>query len=365
MKPKNLSILFVSLVLLISGCGTSSDVHVVNFTPTGKVNQLTTFTIELSENVAPIDKQNQWLSDEFVEFEPKIPGKFKWISGNMLVFSSDQPLQPIQSYKARITNRVMFDSKLSYDFDDYEFQTPDFDINKAEFFWSHVPNEKFKVSVKANLHFNYPVNPGMLKDYLLIEHDGNAVSNYQIISDNTADIIAISIGDVSQTDRDQEYKVIIKSGLLSTVGKKPLEDAREFKYDLPSVTKLVITDVSSGFDGQMGWIEVHTTQMADEKQIGNYVSVTPSKNLKFYVSENSFRIEGEFSEASLVNLKITKGLPGLYGGDLENEFEQDVSFVDLNPSISFSDRKGKYLMLCGERNLQLNAVNIPGAEIEV
>jgi uncharacterized protein YfaS (alpha-2-macroglobulin family) len=365
MKTKILSVVLVSIILLISGCGTSSDVRVVNFTPTGKVNQLTTFTVEFSDNIAPMDKQNQWLDDEFIMFEPKIPGKFKWVSGSMLVFSPDQPLQPIQSYKARITNRVLFDSKLSSDFDNYEFQTPDFDANKAEFFWSHVPNEKLKVSVKANLHFNYPVNPGMLKDYLSIEHDGNAVSNYQIISDNAADIIAINIGDVSQTDKDQEYKVIIKNGLYSTVGKKPLEDTREFKYDLPPVTKLVITDVSSGFDGQMGWIEVHTTQMADEKQIRNYVSVTPSKNLKFYVSENSFRIEGEFGEASLVNLKIAKGMPGLYGGDLENEFEQDVSFVDLNPSISFADRKGKYLMLGGQRNLELNAVNIPGAEIEV
>ncbi len=365
MRSAKLFLSFILISILIAGCGTSSDVRVVNFTPTGKVGQLTTFTVEFSENLAPIDKQNQWLSDEFIEFEPKIPGKFKWVSGNTMIFSPDQPLQPIQSYKARITNRVMFNSKLSYDFDKYEFQTPDFDASKAEFFWSHVPNEKFKVSVKANLHFNYLVNPGMLKDYLSIEHDGAPVTNFQIVSDNAANVIAINIGDVTQTDKDQKYKLTVRSGLLSTVGKKPLEDTREFEYVLPPITKLVITDVASGFDGQIGWIEVHTTQTVDEKQIKNYVMVSPSKNLKFYVNENSFRIEGEFGGSSIVNLKIAKGLPGLYGGDLENEFEQDVSFVNLNPSISFADRKGKYLMLGGQRNLQLNAVNVQGAEIEV
>jgi alpha-2-macroglobulin len=365
MNAKKFSSLFELITIFLCSCGISNDVHVVNFSPIGKVGQLTTFTIEFSENLAPSDKQNQWLNDEFIEFEPKIPGQFKWVSGNMLIFSPNQPLQPIQSYTAKITNRVMFDSKLSYNFDKYIFQTPDFDAIKAEFFWSHVPNEKFKVSVKANLHFNYPVNPGMLKDYLSIECDGASKTNYQIISEEAADIIALNIGDITQTDKEQKYKVTIKNGLLSTVGKKPLEDTREFEYDLPPITKLVINDVSTGFDGQTGWIEVHTTQMADEKQIRNFVNVTPSKNLKFYVNENSFRIEGEFNEAAVVNLKIAKGLPGLYGGDLESEFEQEVSFVNLNPSISFSDRKGKYLMLGGQHNLQLNAVNISGAEIEV
>jgi uncharacterized protein YfaS (alpha-2-macroglobulin family) len=355
----------VLLSIFILSCGTGSGVKVVSFSPVGKVGQLTTFTIEFSENLAPLEKLFQWLDDEFIEFEPKIPGKFKWNSANTLIFSPDQPLLPIQLYKAKITNRVLFDSKLSYDFDKYEFETPAFEVTKAEFYWSHIPNDKFKVSVKANLSFNYAVNPGMLKEYLSIERDGTPVTNFQIISESSSEVIALSIGDLQQTDKEQKYLITVKSGLMSIVGKTGLEDTREFEYNLPPITKLAITDVSSGFDGEKSWIEVHTTQQADEKQIKNFVTVVPSKNVEFFVNENSFRIEGDFENASLVNLKIAKGLPGLYGGDLENEFEQDVSFVQLNPSINFADSKGKYLMLGGERNIQVNAVNIPGADIEV
>lgn len=365
MKAIIFSLAFLLIVVIASSCSFSDSVRVTSFNPQGEVKNLTSFTVEFSENLAPVEKQNQWLSDEFIKFEPKIAGKYKWVSGNTLIFSPDFPLQPIQKYEARVTNKVLFDKNLSLDDEDYEFNTPGFDAVKADFFWAHVPNEKFKISVKVNIHFNYPVNPGMLKDYLTIEKEGDDINNFQIVSDNASEIIAVNLGDVSQNDKEQEYKVIIKKGLSSIIGKEALEDEREFTYDLPPITKLVITGVSAGFDDGKSWIEVFTTQMVDEKRIKEYVKTEPTKNVSFYVNENSFRMEGLFDIAQVVNLKIKKGLPGLYGGELESDYEQDVSFVNLNPSISFADKKGKYLMLAGKRNLEVNAVNVPGIDIEV
>lgn len=365
MKTIKILLIQLSVLLITFSCGFISDVTVKSFSPEGKVNQLTTFTVEFSYNVAPIEKQNMWLTDKFIEFEPAIPGKFKWTAGNVLIFSPDAALLPIQEYKARITNKVLFGQNLSYDFDEYEFFTPAFDAEKVEFFWSHVPNEKYKVSVKANLFFNYPVNPNTLKDYLTIENEDKPVKNFQIISENASNVIAINIGEITQTNKEQSFEVKIKEGLLSTVGKEPLEDTRIFEYEMPPITKLTVTGVSSCVDGDKRWIEVFTTQPADNNRINQFVEVKPAANVVFFVNENSFRIEGDFGNEQIVNLKIKKGLPGIYGGDLETEFEQDVSFVNLNPSLSFADRKGKYLMLGGQRNLQINAVNIPGADVEV
>ncbi len=64
-------------------------------------------------------------------------------------------------------------------------------------------------------------------------------------------------------------------------------------------------------------------------------------------------------------LLIKKGLPGLYGGELEFDYSQTVSFVDINPSINFADKSGMYLMMSGNKNLEVNAVNLTSAEIEV
>ncbi len=353
------------IFLFLYGCGAENTVTIREFSPKGEIANLTTFTIEFSENLAPLDKQNKWLSDQFVIFEPKIEGKFKWTSGNILIFSPDYPLEPIQSYKAEITEKVLFKTKFSSDFNEYEFHTPDFDAIKAEFFWTQIPNQSYKISIKANLYFNYPVDPGKLKKFLEVKREGEPKTDYQIISESASDIIAINFGEINQTKKEQELAVTIKNGLMSVMGKKGLEEDRTFEQDLPPITDLAITSVTSGFDGNNSWILVYTTQTVDDKRIKDFVTIRPEKKLNFFVNENSFRVEGNFYDIQSAELKIKKGLPGLYGGVLDDDFEQEVMFVNLDPSINFSDNKGTYLMRRGLKNLDVKAVNISEVEIEV
>ncbi len=365
MKQLKLLLLLAFALLYISGCGPSNSVHVTDFSPSGKVDKLTNFTVEFSESLAPAAVQDKWLTDEFIEFEPKIAGKFKWTSAKTLVFSPDFPLESIQSYKAKITNKVLFNSKFSPDFKTYEFHTPDFDATSADFFWTQIPNQNYKLSVQANLHFNYAVDPAKLKDYLKIWRDGNEIKDYQIVTESPSDVIAVNFGEVQQTDKKQDLIVNIEKGLYSVLGKKPLEDERKFKQELPPITRLAITSVSSGYDGNTGWIVVHTTQTVDEKKLNDFVSTDPAHKLNFTVNENSFRIDGDFGSTPTIDLTIKKGLPGLYGGQLEFEYTQKVSLVNLNPAINFADNSGIYLMLSGQKNLEVNAVNLNKAEVEV
>ena len=361
-----LSLILSFLVIsFLYSCGPSNTVEVTQFSPTGEVENLTTFTIEFSKDLAPADQQDKWMTDEFIEFEPKIPGQYKWVDSRTLIFSPDVPLQPMQEYKAAITKKVLFSSTLSLDVDDYEFHTPNFDATEVEFFWTRVPNQSYKLSVQANIHFNYSVNPDQLKQYLEVKKEGDAITNFEIVSQNSSDVIAVNFGEIEQTDEEQEFEIIIKEGLQSTLGKKPLEETREFSQDLPPITKLAITGVSTEFDGAASALTVHTTQMVDEQKVKDYVSVDPKTNLNFTVSENLFRIEGNFDDLQTVTLLIKKGLPGLYGGELEFDFEQVVSLVSLNPSINFADKQGKYLLLTGNKNLQVNVVNVEKADIEV
>ncbi len=365
MKNIKLLLLLINSLFIIAGCGPSNVVKVSDFSPQGKVENLTTFTIEFSENLAPPEIQDKWLTDEFVKFEPKISGKFKWTSAKTLIFSPDSPLDPIQDYKAQITNKVLFNTNYSPDFKEYEFHTPDFDATSADFFWTQIPNQNYKLSVQANLHFNYPVVPGQLKDYLEVLRDGVEVKDFQIMSESPADVIAINFGDVNQTNKNQDLVVIIKKGLQSILGKKPLQDGRKFKQQLPPITRLAITSVSSGYDGNTGWILVNTTQTVDEKKLKDFVSTNPHRDLTFTVNQNSFRIEADFGGIPTIDLSIKKGLPGLYGGQLEFDYSQTISLVNLNPSINFADKSGIYLMLSGQKNLEVNAVNLDKVEVEV
>jgi uncharacterized protein YfaS (alpha-2-macroglobulin family) len=359
-----LSFLFFVL-LLIFGCGPSNTVKVENFSPQGEVEKLTNFVIEFSEDLAPPEFQNKWLDEEFVTFSPQISGKFKWTSASTLVFSPDASLEPIQSYSATVNENVLFNTRFSPDFEEYNFHTPYFDVTKVDFFWTNIPYQNFTLSVQANIHFNYPVDPKSLKNFLEVKRTGAEVTDYKIMSEQSADVIALNFGEVKQTDKEQKFSIRIKENLLSVIGKEGLKDSRDFDVNLPPITKLAITNVTAGFDGSSGWIEVATTQTVDEKRLKNFISTQPSKKLNFSVSGNILRIETDLDNVQTVELKIKKGLPGLYGGELEFDYEQEVSMVNVNPSIDFADKKGKYLMLGGEENLEVNAVNIDQVEIEV
>lgn len=356
--------ILISIIILYS-CGPANKVEVESFTPTGEVEKVSNFTIEFSEELAPADVQDKWLDEEFVTFTPKIPGKFKWTSPGTLIFSPDAPLEPMQSYSAKINKNVLFKTTFSPDFEEFTFNTPYFDVTKVDFFWTNIPYQNYKLSVQANIYFNYPVDPKSLKDFLEIKRAGADVTNFQIVSEQSADVIAINFGEIQQIDKEQLFSVTVKENLASSLGKDGLKETRTFEAKLPPITRLAITNVTAGFDGASGWIEVSTTQSVDEKRLKDFVSTEPSKKLNFSVSGNTFRIETDLGNVQTVELKIKKGLPGLYGGTLEYDYEQEVSMVNVEPSINFADKKGKYLMLGGEENLKVNAVNIDEVQVEV
>lgn len=219
--------------------------------------------------------------------------------------------------------------------------------------------------MQANIYFNYPVDPKSLKDFLEIKRAGADVTDFQIVSQQTADVIAINFGEVQQTDKEQLFSVKVKENFVSSLGKDGLKESRTFEAKLPPITQLAITNVTAGFNGASGWIEVATTQTVDEKRLKDFITTNPEKKLNFSVSGNVLRIETDLGNVQTVELKIKKGLPGLHGGILQDDYEQEVSMVNVEPSINFADKKGKYLMLGGEENLKVNAVNINEVEIEV
>ncbi len=362
---KNNRKLFLFLIAFLFACTNKDVVKISDFSPQGKIEKLSNITIEFSKELAPPELIDLWLDDEFVKFTPEIKGKFKWLDSRTLIFSPDTELEPIQDYTAKVTNKVLFNTKYEPDFQIYKFHTPEFDVKKIDFFWTQVPHENYKVSIKANIYFNHAVSPAQLKNYLEVRKGGKVINDFSIVTKEASKVIAINFGKIAQAEKKQKFKVKIKKGLQSVYGKKPMQDTREFSQTLPPITKLAITRVNSGFNGSYGWIEVSTTQTVDKSRLKEFVQLKPNRKLQFYVNENRFRIETKLNDIKTVTLKLKKGLPGLYGGELEFDFEKVITLVNLKPSIKFTDKKGKYLLLGGEQNLEVSAVNIKAADVEV
>jgi len=73
----------------------------------GEVPQLGNLIFRFNSSLATDSMLNAWDSTDYVSFDPKIPGKFRWVSPDELVFSPSEPLHPATAYKATVTSAVL------------------------------------------------------------------------------------------------------------------------------------------------------------------------------------------------------------------------------------------------------------------
>src|SRR5450432_2549773 len=117
---------------------------------------------------------NQWDSTQFVSFEPKIPGRFRWEHGDELVFSPSRPLAAATTYKAKLSNELLRFSKFDKveKGDNLVFNTADLKLENTNTTWV-LPDENSKTAVpQIDLYFNYTVDASALKDKLAVLVDG-------------------------------------------------------------------------------------------------------------------------------------------------------------------------------------------------
>src|SRR4051812_38969254 len=73
----------------------------------GEVPQLGNLIFRFNKTLYPDSLLNNWDSTDYIKFEPKIEGRFRWNGPDELVFSPSQPLLPATNYKASIKNELL------------------------------------------------------------------------------------------------------------------------------------------------------------------------------------------------------------------------------------------------------------------
>jgi hypothetical protein len=209
MRITTLCALFLSALLLCASCKWNA-VKVSKFEPGDEVPVKSSIILKFNKPLCPPEKQDKWLDDEFVKFKPGIHGKFKWVSPDELLFSPDGPLQPSQDYEAEVTDKVLFGEKMSTSFDDINFHTPFFKVQKVDFYWTQIPKSNYKVSVQANINFDYPVQPSELAKYIEVKKDGRPIQNYTIVTAEPSKVISVNFGEAQQVNNAQHYTIRVK-----------------------------------------------------------------------------------------------------------------------------------------------------------
>ena len=77
-----------------------------------EVPVLGNLSFRFNKSLVPDSLLNRWDSSEYVSFEPKIPGHFRWEHPDELIFSPARPLSPATAYSAVLRNEILQFSNL-------------------------------------------------------------------------------------------------------------------------------------------------------------------------------------------------------------------------------------------------------------
>jgi len=360
------SVTLTGVIIFLCACNRS----LVNLDYTNakdEVPQLGNLIFRFSHPLVKDSLLNRWDSVEYVSFEPKIPGRFRWESPDELVFSPARPLLPATTYKAKLKDGILQYSKYNgvNKADNITFHTPNLKLESTNVSWV-LPDEQSKTALpQIDLYFNYPVNLDQLKEKLQLKVEGQP-ADYTAITASNDSKVTLRLNAFKVEDKDYETSIRIEKGLKPEGGTNSTDDAIESKTGIPSPYVLQINDVQSEHNGTTGILYVKTSQQVLNDRLASYIKFDPKIKFTVEPTDDGFMVTSDnFDVDKSYDLTVTKGMRGRIGGILREDFFNQVAFGKLQPSVTFTNNKSIYLSSEGARNIQLRIVNVQKVKIIV
>lgn len=345
-----------------------SSVKVVSFEPEGEVSTRTNFTIEFSRDMVTDDKVNVPIDTMAINFEPAIPGLFKWISKRRLRFFPDEPLRPSTGYTVEILPEMCTQKDTYLDSErKYKFHTPRFKVADTQISFSFKDRELKQPVMIATIEFNYPVNPEQLKENLTLYLGKDATGrklDYVIETKKPAETIVVVSESVKRQEKGMDFSLKVADGFAGIgCGLGILGDFVTSK-SLGKPEPLRLSSIYANQSGREAWITIRFSELVDAKGAEEFIVVKPKVDYRIEQSGRYLHLKGKFRPGRSYNVTIKKGLAAKNFSTLQKEFFQQVHIESLKPSIVFTD-KGIYLPKKGNRLLGVETININSIQIEI
>ena len=365
----SVSLLISIMLLVLASCSRqeSETLQVVSPLPSGIIPQDAAIGLTFSRGVVPQDSVNQWTTSPFIEFSPAIPGKFVWQDTTRLVFSPDGPLPGDAKFSGRLNTSLLTTMAKAKSFrgpDEFSFATESFTLRTAEFFYDRI-GEQRQVGVKANLEFSYAVIPEDVQKFLRVTVDKEIQAGAKVVSTQKARVIAVEIGTFAQLTQEREISIDLDADLVSPETNTRIKLEKPFVYTLPPLGELQIHGHEFGTDGLVSWIRVRLSQEVDAAQVKANVSLEPVREFSIETSRDGFTLRGKFEPGTSFRLKIRKGLTSVLGGTTQHDYEADVVIGNVAPSFRFASESGLYMLLGGQKTLEVKTVNLSKLTVRV
>ncbi|MEX2115923.1 MAG: alpha-2-macroglobulin [Bacteroidota bacterium] len=356
------------LLMALAACSVDdSDLRIVSELPEGVVNHDAVIQLTFNRGIVSDTRVNMWTDEPYIEFTPAIPGKFVWQDSTRLVFSPDAPLAGDTKFSAKLNTALLLQESGARAFSgdsEFEFSTQAFTLAGAEFFYDRIDNKR-TVGVRANLEFTYPVKPEEVAKYLKLSIDGNVWKDFKVTAPGEQKTIPVEIGSLKQLELERTIQVEFEEALTSPATNTRITMEKPLVYKLPRLDELKIYGHQFGFDGTQSWIKITSSQEIDLTTVKSFITVDPSRSFTVESDGKGIVLKGRFEPGTAFKLVLKKGLESFLGAKLQNEYVTDIVIGNIAPSFGFASASGVYMLLGGQKTLELKTVNMTELNIRV
>lgn len=359
--------LFCFVLLALSACkNKENDVTLVarNFGNELIAEQSLNFTF--SRKLVSDSVVGNFVNESLLKITPSISGRIKWISDHEFSFTPSERFAPNTAYTIELATAPLLRTNKQLSFSGntvFKASTAGLIINNVAFHWQAMPTSPNKAVLKMQLDFNYKLNPAELIRFLKVTSNGTALSA-KAASTSIGERLEFELDNVPESDDDVPALIKIESGLPIPFSQATTQTALSYESIIPSKSKVTITDVQTEHSGTIGTIMIYSSVELDETTLAKSISINP--DIEFEISKTDYGCmltSEHFEINSTYRLTISTALQSALGGSLKSNFEQELVFGKLNPSISFVSNKAMYLGSKGFRNVLVNITSIPKVKV--
>ena len=364
--------LFAFSLFKLWSCTTTNDVRVVdtNF-KSSTIEEKQNLVFHFNKKLVPDSLVNgKWDTTHYIEFEPKVLGYFKWNSGDELVFSPRFGFKPNTEYKAVLTAKLLEKNNSQKGSDKFvddpilHFKTTSLQVIQSGSQWLKS-RDNGQVMVQLNLGFNYNVDATSTASKILLASGGRPI-NFSVVNSGFSKTITLQFLPTSSSSDDADIQVSLNKGIAVAGTKSVTANDTSFIVKIPSRNRLDVTSLDAEHDGLQGVVDISLSQSVSANNINSFINIQPSVPFKAVASQHGITITSEnFDPSETYKLIISKRLTSDYGGHLLTDYETEVKFGKLEPTLSFVNEKGMYLSDKGYKNLALNIVQVPKVRVSV
>jgi uncharacterized protein YfaS (alpha-2-macroglobulin family) len=335
----------------------------------GEIEQQQNLIFQFNKDLFPDGSSDNWDSTAYIEFEPKVPGSFRWSNADELVFSPSAGFAPATAYKATLTSRLLQKTLSKYNYKIGSNKT--FNFHTAPLRVTHATSVLTKGKASSNIMqqlditMNYETDVTQAASKLKLSANGNSV-NFNVINGGTGKTISVQFQPINTDDKTVDLKIAIDKGIGIAGSKIFSEKDTSFTTQIISRFVLQATGLNAQHDGVQGTVDISFSQPVSEQEIKNLISIEPKIQFDAVANEDGISIVSkEFDPNTSYNITIKKSLKGEYGGMLKEDYIGRALFGTLDPMISFINSKGMYLSSKGYKNVSLNIVQVDKVLVSV